>query len=38
MRKSMAQMMGMKSGAHKNMGKSMAAMEKREYSKKWFVT
>lgn len=34
MRKTMGQMMGIKMGGHKNMSKSMAAAEKREYSKK----
>jgi glutamate formiminotransferase len=34
MRKTMSQMMGMKTGAHKGMSKSMASMEKKEYSKK----
>lgn len=31
---SMAQMMGMKTGGHSGMNKSMQAMEKKEYSKK----
>ncbi len=30
----MSQMMGMKTGAHKGMSKSMEKMEKREYGKK----
>jgi hypothetical protein len=34
MRKTMGQMMGIKIGGHANMKKSMAAMEKKEYSKK----
>lgn len=34
MRKTMGQMMGMKIGGHSNMKKSMAPMEKKEYSKK----
>lgn len=34
MRKTMGQMMGIKMGSHPKMNKSMAAMEKREYSKK----
>ena len=33
-KQSMSQMMGMKIGGHAGMKKSMAAMEKREYSKK----
>lgn len=31
---SMAQMMGMKTGGHSGMKKSMQSMEKKEYSKK----
>jgi hypothetical protein len=34
MRKTMSQMMGMKTGPHKGMSKSMASTEKREYGKK----